>query len=423
MFALVGKIEWKRRIGRCLCYCPDSHKVPFDVTLKSFSPNQPTTHRLSLLCICTGMLVYFTQVTMLFPVLPLYVTGRWDEGSVSFVVSAMAAGLLCFRPLIGWLIDCWGRKAVLSMGLGIMLVILPLYVWSPTPLWLMGVRVLHGISQAAFATASQTMLIDLVPPERHTTLLGYLAMSNTIGFSLGPLLGSLVFAPAGFIPVAFLMTGLTVLGIILSLPLPWKSSLTTQPKSQQENCSFPWEIVLRFPVRDATLLFFIGSFLHGAVVTFLPLLVPNAALFYSLNALVAVLVRFGLGRWGNRTSRQWVVSLGILCSGTALIGLAVAPHYLILWSIVYGLGFGSLFPVLSAIVSLAAPGRVRGRVYSIFLAGFDSGMTLGGAGVQPIVQVLPLSTLFLLLGGIGCGVSAIALRQFARPIVVSESAK
>jgi MFS family permease len=154
------------------------------------------------------------------------------------------------------------------------------------------------------------------------------------------------------------------------------------------------------------------------VVTFLPLWIANAALFYSLNALVAVLIRFGLGRWGNRVSQRWVVSLGILCSGTALMGLAIAPHLLVLWSIVYGLGFGSLFPVLSAIVSLSAPATVRGRVYSVFLAGFDGGMTLGGAGVQPLVQVLPLSTLFLLLGGVGCGVSLIALRQFAQPIAV-----
>ena len=369
------------------------------------------------------MLVYFTQVTILFPVLPLYVAERWHGTSIGFVVGAMAAGLLCFRPLIGWLIDHWGRKPVLWMGLGIMLAIAPLYIWSPTPLWLMGVRVLHGISQAAFATASQTMLVDLVPPERRPALLGYLAMSNTIGFSLGPLLGAITFAQAGFIPVVFLMAGLTIVGIVLSLPLPWTLSATTQPKVPQENQPFPWETILRFPVRDATMLFFVSSFLHGAVVTFLPLWVPNAAVFYSLNALVAVLVRFGLGRWGNRISRQCVVSLGILCSGIALLGLAIAPHYLVLWSLIYGLGFGSLFPVLSAIVSLVAPAAVRGRVYSIFLAGFDSGMTLGGAGVQPIVHVLPLGTLFLLLGSIGCGMSLIALRQFAQPIVISQTIK
>lgn len=184
-------------------------------------PHPPSKlHRLQLFCICAGMLVFFTQVTVLFPVLPLYVTERWDTAFVGFVVGAMAAGLLCFRPFIGWLIDRWGRKPVLWMGLVIMLAILPLYVWSPTPTWLMGVRVLHGISQAAFATASHTMLVDLVPLQHRTTMLGYLAMSNTIGFSLGPLLGSLLFAQAGFLPVIVLLTGLTVLGGVLSLPLP-----------------------------------------------------------------------------------------------------------------------------------------------------------------------------------------------------------
>ncbi|MBD2182384.1 MFS transporter [Planktothrix sp. FACHB-1355] len=388
----------------------------------SLPNNSNRSYRLWLFCICAGMLVYFTQVTALFPVLPLYVTQRWHNAPVGFVVGALAAGLLFFRPPIGWLIDRWGRKPVLLTGLGIMLAILPLYLWSPNPFWLMGVRVLHGISQAAFATASQTMLIDLVPPVRRTAMLGYLAMCNTIGYSLGPLLGSLVFAQAGFIAVVFLLAGSILVSFALSLPLPWlKVSRSKQSIEKQSENSFPWKVIVRFPVRDATLLFSIGSFLHGGVVTFLPLFVSNSALFYSLNALVAVLVRFGLGRWGNRVSQRWVVSIAIFCSGTALIGLSIAPNLLIVWSLVYGLGFGSLFPVLSAIVSLAAPTAVRGRVYSIFLAGFDSGMTLGGAGVQPLVQMLPLSTLFLILGGIGWAVSLIAFRQFAQPIVVSQA--
>jgi MFS family permease len=394
------------------------------------NPSNIQSNQLSPFCICAGMLVYFTQVTALFPVLPLYVTQRWQGAGVGFVVGAMAAGLLLFRPVIGWLIDRWGRKPILWLGLGLMVVILPLYVWSPSPAWLMGARVLHGISQAAFATASQTLLVDIVPRHRRTAALGYLAMSNTIGFSLGPMLGAIAFARAGFVPVVGLMAGLTVLGFVLTLPLPWKTEAhpihnpnthpDAQPDAQPESKTpFPWKVILQFPVRDATLLFFMGSFLHGAVVTFLPLLVPNAALFYSLNALVAVLVRFGLGRWGDRVSSRWVVSLGIFCAGIGLIGLAIAPSLLVLWSVVYGLGFGSLFPVLSSIVSFAAPLSVRGRVYSFFLAGFDGGMTLGGAGVQPLSQIFPLSVLFLVLGGIGCSVSGLAFRQFSRSLKTS----
>jgi MFS family permease len=352
--------------------------------------------RLWLFCICAGMLVYFTQVTAFFPVLPLYITQHWSKESVGFVVGAMAAGLLCFRPVIGWLIDRWGRKPVLCLGLFILLAILPLYVWCPTPGWLMGVRVLHGISQAAFATAAQTMMADLVPPPRRAAMLGYLAMANTIGFSLGPLFGSLMFAQAGFSAVILGLAVLTILGFGLTIPLPWHSAPSVETTTSTER-SFPWKIILQFPVRDATSLF-----------------VPNSAVFYSLNAMVAVLVRFGLGKWGDRVSQGWVVSGAILCSGLALVGLAIAPQFLVLWSILYGLGFGSLFPVLSAIVSLASPVVVRGRVFSFFLAGFDSGMTLAGAGLQPLLQILPLSGVFLMLGGIGCSVSLFALRQFSR---------
>jgi MFS family permease len=385
-----------------------SSKIQNPMSLTPLAPPTAQT-RLWVFCICVGMLLFFTQVTVLFPVLPLYLVQRWgDTAPVGWVVGALAAGLLFFRPWIGMLLDRWGRKPVLWMGLVIMLGILPLYLWSPSPAWLMGVRVLHGISQAALATASQTMLVDLVLPHRRTAMLGYLAMSNTIGFSLGPLLGSYAFATGGFAHVVWIQLGLTVLGMLISLPLPWLMARSKREGKRSGSragghsdanieaapLGFPWKPVLSFPVREATFVFFISSFLHGGVVTFLPLFISNAAQFYSLNAFVAILVRFGLGRWGSRVSQRWIVSLGILCSGSALIGLSQLPEYLVFWSILYGLGFGTLFPVLSAIVSLAAPTAVRGRVYSFF-------------------QVLPLSTIFALLGGTGCGVSLFAFRRFA----------
>lgn len=390
--------------------------LPSDRSTTALVSETPSwQYRLWLICICVGMLVFFTQVAALYPVLPVYLTQRWGtEAPVGWVVGALAAGLLCFRPWIGVLIDRWGRKPVLIMGLLILIGILPLYGWSPTPIWLMGVRVLHGISQAAFATASQTMLADLVPPQHRAALMGYLAMCNTIGFSLGPLLGSFAFARGGFSAVILVLLGLTLLGVGISLPLPGLRAPARSPQSQDPApIGFPWKHILSFPVRDATFIFFIGSFLHGSVITFLPLFVNNSALFYSLNAFVAILVRFGLGRWGSRIPQRWIISASVFCEGSALVGLSLLPQYLPLWSVLYGLGFGSLFPVLSAIVSLAAPLAVRGRVYSFFLAGFDGGMTLGGAGVQSLTGVLPLGSLFLLLGGLGCGISLVAFQRFS----------
>ncbi|MBD3884189.1 MFS transporter [Phormidium tenue FACHB-886] len=392
-------------------------------TLTTLPADLSHGYRLWLFCICAGMLLFFTQVTVLFPVLPLYLVQRWgSQVPVGLVVGAMAVGLLLFRPGIGWLIDRWGRKPVLGLGLLVMVGILPLYGWSPSPVYLMGIRVLHGVSQAAFATASQTLLADLVPRARRTQMMGYLAMSNTIGFSLGPLLGSVLFAIGGFSAALLAMAVLTLLGFLLLLPLPTLSGSahSCNPNESGTAIGFPWKYIRSFPIRDATFIFFVGSFLHGGAVTFLPLFLPNSAVFYSVNALSAVLVRFGLGRWGQRVPQQWLISLALLCSGSALVGLSQLPEFLIFWSILYGCGFGSLFPVLSAIVSLAAPAEARGRVYSFFLAGFDAGMTLGSAGMQPFIQTLPLSGFFVLLGGTGCSVSMIAFRQFAKPVVVAK---
>ncbi|MEB3213039.1 MAG: MFS transporter, partial [Leptolyngbyaceae bacterium] len=99
----------------------------------SFDSQPEWLYRLWLVCICGGMLVYFAQVTVLFPVLPLYLIQEWEDAPVGLVVAALAAGLLFFRPSIGWMIDRWGRKVVLWIGLGIMLIILPMYVWAPSP--------------------------------------------------------------------------------------------------------------------------------------------------------------------------------------------------------------------------------------------------------------------------------------------------
>lgn len=400
--------------------------------MKFFSPpDSLTQYRFWLICICVGMLLFFTQVTVLFPVLPVYVAQRWGASApVGLVVGALAAGLLLFRPWIGLLIDRWGRKPILWLGLLIMICILPLYSWSPTPGWLMAVRILHGISQAAFATASQTLLADLVPAERRTAMMGYLAMSNTIGFSLGPLLGSVLFAVSGFTTVLLVMAGLTALGFAISLPLPWLKTLGSAPTNSAPSAEsalpqaigFPWKPILSFPVRDATLFFFIGSFLHGGVVTFLPLFVPDSAVFYTINALIAVLIRFAMGRWGHLLSQRWIISLSLFCSGSAVLGLSLFPQGLLGWSILYGLGFGALFPVLSAIVSLSAAAAVRGRVYSVFLAGFDAGMTLGGAGGQPLMQIMSLGSLFTVLGSLGCGASLFAFRRFNRALPPVENA-
>ncbi|MEN9224477.1 MAG: MFS transporter [Thermostichus sp. HHBFW_bins_43] len=384
----------------------------------------PGLQRLWILCLCGGMFAFFAQATAFFPILPVYLTARWgSEAPVGLVVGAMAAGVLMLRPLIGMALDRWGRKPLLCLGLLVALLIQPLYLLAPSPQWLLPVRILHGLSQAGVATGSQTLLADLVPPEKRAAMMGYLAMANTLGFAFGPWLGTRLYGAGGFKLFILGLLWLLILGILLGFVLPWLPPPQKPKVALDEGSvpSSPWSALLCFPVREATFLFLISSLLHGGLTTYLPLLVAETGDFYSLFALGAVFVRWALGQWGNRVSYRLLSTGAFCCSSLAVIGIVWQPGWLSGWAILYSLGFGTVFPVLSAIVSLAVPPEQRGRVYSLFLMGFDSGMTLGSAGMGSLVGIAPLSGLFLSWGGLGLGASWLAFRQFAHPIPVAEA--
>ncbi|MGQ9837536.1 MAG: MFS transporter [Cyanobacteriota bacterium] len=391
--------------------------------LEDLDPS-PEVQRLWIFCLCGGMFAFFAQATAFFPILPVYLTERWGATApVGLVVGAMAAGVLMLRPFIGIALDRWGRKPLLMLGLLLALLIQPLYLLAPNPEWILPVRILHGLSQAGVATGAQTLLADLVLPERRAAMMGYLAMANTLGFAFGPWLGIRLYQAGGFEQFIVGLLWLPILGILLGIVLPWLPPLEKEnrPCSGIQTQSSPWSALLYFPVREATFLFLISSLLHGGLTTYLPLLVTETGDFYSLFALGAVVVRWALGQWGHRVSYRVLSTTAFCCSSLALMGIVWQPGWLSSWAILYSLGFGTVFPVLSAIVSLAVPPEQRGRVYSLFLMGFDLGMTLGSAGMGSLLGFAPLSGLFLGWGGLGLVASWVAFRQFARPIPVIEA--
>ncbi len=375
----------------------------------------PQGYRWQIAAVCVGMLLFLGNMTAFLPILPLYLTQRWgSQVPVGWVVGAFALGVLVSRPLVGWALDRWGRKPLLWLGLGLALICHPLYSWAPEWGILTWVRLLHGIGLACFATASHTLVADLSPPTERVSALGYLAMANTLGFGLGPTLASRWFAQGGF-PLA--VQGLGVLlglatfcvlfvpGVMVPRFMPGKQ---TPPGSLTGRS---WQYLLRYPVREATFFVFVISALHGVVTTYVPLWIPKADPFYGVYALGAVLVRFSLGQWGERLPAYLGGAIALISSGVGVMGLALWPDGLVLWAFLYGVGFGMLFPVMSALVSLATPSAERGRVFGLFLTGVDLGVAVGSTGLEVALTWLPLGTLFLACGGVAASQGWVAFRR------------
>lgn len=65
MLTLVGKVEWKRRIGRCPRRCPGSQQAPFDATLDIDACQQTSTEIMRLGCLLAVFLPFELAVSIL----------------------------------------------------------------------------------------------------------------------------------------------------------------------------------------------------------------------------------------------------------------------------------------------------------------------------------------------------------------------
>src|SRR5207244_13056673 len=106
---------------------------------------------------------------------------------------------------------------------------------------------------------------------------------------------------------------------------------------------------------------------------------------------------------------------GLLAPGLVLIaaGLSVlAWHgsrgWLVASAIIFGLGFGTAYPVFVAYVMRDVDARRRGAAFGAILAAFDTGVGSGSTTVGWLIQRFGYSSAF----GVAAALSAVSLPYF-----------
>lgn len=99
--------------------------------------------------------------------------------------------------------------------------------------------------------------------------------------------------------------------------------------------------------------------------------------------------------WSHRRTFAWA----ILLSGAAVLGMALFPPYgiFVVCSFLAGLCYGPVGPVINSVMQQRTPFRLRGRVVALMTSAAYISGPLGYVLVGPGVQVLGLTTTFLLV--------------------------
>jgi MFS family permease len=335
---------------------------------------------------------------------------------LTLVYSVYAFGVLAALLLAGRLSDEVGRRPVLLVALGTLLVATAVFMFAGSVAWLFAARAIQGLATGLALGAASAALLDL-HPRRDPAGVG---LTNGVvsagGMGLGVLVSAALvqLAPAPRVlpyVVLLVLLAITFAGAVL-MPEPvtrsGKARLTPQRPSVPAT--------VRRPFLLASLGVISSWSVGGLFLSLGPLL--SASLLHTSNHLVAGLAVFALAGSGaaaqlvfGRTAPWAGASAGsvALASGLLLIVLAAStgsPALFWTGAVIGGGGFGVAFLGGLRALSAVVPPHHRAEVMSAFYIVAYSAISLPAILAGVLVTPLGLDATFELFGSV---IAALAL--------------
>jgi MFS family permease len=339
-----------------------------------------------------GSLFLFIAFYMLYPTLPLFIKQMGgNEAQVGLAMGVFMLSSVLFRPLVGGLLDRFGRRPFVVLGLLLFIVAMYLYDWIGGIIVLMGLRILHGMSWAVSSTAMQTAITDMIPPARRGEGLGWLGLAMTLAMASGPLFGVWVTQNLSYHALFLFAVGLSAAALLLTFGV----KMPFRPQSGAGRIEVVEKAVL--PITVAVFFLFIA---YGGITTFIPLFADsigvNSGAFFLAFAATLALSRPMSGKLSDRYGETVVIipALVITISGLLALSLSTGLIGVLVAAVLYGIGFGSAHPVLhAAAIRLARPDR-KGVANASFATAIDLGIGLGAIMLGWVSQYTSYQVLF-----------------------------
>ena len=143
------------------------------------------------------------------------------KGTAALVLSVLGAASIVGRLLVGYLIDHFGARIVLSACLaGLLTALLTLRVTDAT-FWLFPVALVYGVAHGGLFTAVSPSVAEYFGMKSHGTIFGTVLFTGTISGAAGPVIAGMLFDRFQTYDLAFtILAVLAITGLLLALSLP-----------------------------------------------------------------------------------------------------------------------------------------------------------------------------------------------------------
>ena len=347
----------------------------------------------SFYLVMAANLLFFSGFQWTFATLPGYVQEiGGDAAQIGLAFGLFSFSAVAARPVVGWLLDNWGRKPVLLVGAAMFAASPALYILTDS-LWpFQVVRVFHGAGIAAFTTAYTTLVADLAPPARRGEAVGLSGVTNNFGMLFAPVLGAWVVDSWGYTPHFLISAGITALVLVILLPV---RDAQWQPAAERDPAAAPsLRAVARLrPVWVAAFGISGLAVAYGAILGFLAPFAAERGLsatggFFSAFAVTMMAAQASAGWLSDRVGRRAVAIPGMIVLMPAMITLALArtDAALLLSGAIFGLSWGLARAGIDTTVVDAVTTETRGTAVGFLYTVFDVGVGVGSFGLGIMAQ-------------------------------------
>jgi MFS family permease len=146
-------------------------------------------------------------------------------------------------------------------------------------------------------------------------------------------------------------------------------------------------------VLAVSLSLFLCSFGYGGVTSFVAVYaerngISPKGIFFTTFAIVVLVTRLFTGRLADRIGhrRFFLPCLGLVTVALTLLALARTRALLVVAAVVFGFGFGNMYPAFVAHVVKFVSDQRRGAAFGGILAAFDTGIGTGSIAMGFIAQ-------------------------------------
>lgn len=331
---------------------------------------------------------------------------------IGIVMGAYMLTAMVFRPWAGQIIARVGPIKVLRIILIINAIALIIYGFTGLEGYFVA-RVMQGVCTAFFSMSLQLGIIDALPEEHRSEGVSLYSLFSTIPNLIGPLVAVGIWNANNIslfaIVIIFIALTTTFFGYRVTFA-------EQEPDTSDKIEKMPFNAVTVFAqffknkeLLNSGIIMIVASIVFGAVSTFVPLYTvslgfANAGIFLTIQAIAVVAARFYLrkyipsdGMWHPKYMVS-VLSLLVIASFVVAFGPQVGAIIFYGSAILIGMTQAMVYPTLTSYLSFVLPKVGRNMLLALFIACADLGISLGGALMGPISDLVGFKWMYLICG-------------------------